>query len=77
MIRILIRAVRAAVAWLNAPTRYDQSGPSVPLCIEAWILRPTARVGFRHGPAATATDRDNPPKRRTIPLNTAWMVRSC
>jgi hypothetical protein len=67
MTRILIRAVRATLAWLAEPIHQDRGAREVPLCIDAWL--------FRH--AQPAPDRNYPPKRRTIPLRNAWMVRPC
>ena len=76
MTRILIRAARATVAWLNVPVRQERGSQSVPLCIEAWLIRPTARADFRKS-QAIPSDRDYPPRRRTIPQTHAWMVRPC
>lgn len=67
MTRLLIRAVRASVAWLTQPTYANPNKPNIPLCVEVWL---------NHS-VRTASDRDNPPKRSTIHLNPVWMVQPC
>ena len=76
MTRILIRAARATVAWLSVPVRQEGGLQSVPLCIEAWLVRPTARADFRKS-QVSPSERDYPPRRPAIPQSRAWMVRPC